>query len=108
MITWLAEPGRRESKFKKKGIVSFIPPTEQLWRESQTPCRKQRRKYSRNLRFHSGGQMWEVLQRLIDRRRARLDLKVVKSIFGFKYRPRVKRLETPVCDLTVFHVHYGK
>ena len=73
--------------------------------------------YSRNLRFHSGKQMWEVLQRLVDRTRARLDLKVVKTIFGFKYRPRVKRLqqnqwgvqvETPTYDLTVFHVHYGK
>jgi hypothetical protein len=73
--------------------------------------------YSRNLRFHSGKQMWEVLQRLVDRTRAKLDLKVVKTIFGFKYRPRVKRLkqnqwgvevETPVYDLTVFHVHYGK
>jgi hypothetical protein len=73
--------------------------------------------YSRNLRFHSGKQMWEVLQRLVDRTRAKLDLKVVKTIFGFKYRPRVKRLkqnqwgvevETPTYDLTVFHVHYGK
>jgi hypothetical protein len=73
--------------------------------------------YSRNLLFHSGKQMWEVLQRLVDRTRARLDLKVVKTIFGFKYRPRVKRLkqnqwgievETPTYDLTVFHVHYGK
>jgi hypothetical protein len=73
--------------------------------------------YSRNLQFHSGKQMWEILQRLVDRSRARLDLKVVKTIFGFKYRPRVKRLkenqwggeiETPVYDLTVFHVHYGK
>jgi len=73
--------------------------------------------YSRNLRFHSGKQMWEVLHRVVDRTRARLDLKVVKTIFGFKNRPRVKRLqqnqwgvevETPVYDLTVFHVHYGK
>jgi hypothetical protein len=49
--------------------------------------------YSRNLRFHSGKQMWEVLQRLVDRTRARLDLQVVKTIFGFKCRPRVKRLQ---------------
>jgi len=73
--------------------------------------------YSRNLQFHSGKQMWEILQRLVDRSRSRLDLKVVKTIFGFKNRPSVKRLkanqwgaeiETPVYDLTVFHVHYGK
>jgi len=73
--------------------------------------------YSRNLQFHNGNQMWEILQRLVDRTRSRLDLKVVKTIFGFKKRPSVKRLkknqwgveiETPVYDLTVFHVHYGK
>jgi hypothetical protein len=73
--------------------------------------------YSRNLQFYSGKQMWEILQGLVDRTRSRLDLKVVKTIFGFKKRPRVKRLqknqwgvdiETPVYDLTVFHVHYGK
>jgi hypothetical protein len=73
--------------------------------------------YSRNLRFSSGKQMWELLQRLVDRTRARLDLEVVKTIFGFKRRPRLKRLkqnqwgievETPTYDLTVFHVHYGK
>lgn len=73
--------------------------------------------YSRNLRFRSGKQMWEVLQRLVDRTRSKLDLKVVKTIFGFKRRPRIQRLkqnqwgievETPVYDLTVFHVHYGK
>jgi len=73
--------------------------------------------YSRNLQFYSGKQMWEILQGLVDRTRSRLDLKVVKTIFGFKKRPSVKRLkknqwgvdiETPVYDLTVFHVHYGK
>lgn len=73
--------------------------------------------YSRNLRFHSGQKMWQVLQGLIDRTRGTLNLKVVKTIFGFKYRPRVKRLkenrwgvdvETPAYDLTVFNVHYGK
>jgi hypothetical protein len=73
--------------------------------------------YSRNLGFRSGKQMWEVLQRLVDRTRSRLDLKVVKTIFGFKRRPSVKRLkqnqwgvevETPIYDLTVFPVHYGK
>jgi len=73
--------------------------------------------YSRNLQFHSGHKMSQVLQRLIDRNRGKLDLKVVKTIFGFKYRPRVKRLkqnrwgievETPTYDLTVLHIHYGK
>jgi len=37
--------------------------------------------------------MWEVFQGLVDRTLARLDLKVVKTIFGFKNRPSVKRLK---------------
>jgi hypothetical protein len=73
--------------------------------------------YSRNLQFRRGHQMWQVFQGLIDRTRRTLNLKVVKTIFGFKYRPRIKRLkknrwgvqvETPTYDLTVFHIHYGK
>lgn len=73
--------------------------------------------YSRNLRFHSGREMWQVLQGLIDRNRGILNLKLVKTIFGFKNRPQLKRLkqnrwgvqvETPTYDLTVFHIHYGK
>jgi len=63
--------------------------------------------YSRNLRFHSGQKMWQVLQGLIDRTRGTLNLKVVKTIFGFKYRPRVQRLKENrwgvdrVCDISV-------
>lgn len=73
--------------------------------------------YSRNLRFHSGRKMWQVLQGLIDRNRGTLNLPMVKTIFGRKYRPRVQRLlegqwgievENPTYDLTVFHIHYGK
>lgn len=73
--------------------------------------------YSRNLRFYSGQKMWQVLQGLVDRTRGTLSLKVVKTIFGFKYRPRIQRLkqnrwgvevETPTYDLTVFHIYYGK
>ena len=41
--------------------------------------------YSRNLRFGSGHQMWQRLQGLIDRTRGTLNLKVVKTIFGFKH-----------------------
>jgi hypothetical protein len=73
--------------------------------------------YSRNLWFHRGTAMWEVLQGLVDRNRRLLNLKMVKTIFGFKCRPRVKQLrenrwgvelETPAYDVTVFHIHYGK
>jgi hypothetical protein len=43
--------------------------------------------YSRNLIFHRGGQMEEIVQALIDRTRARLNVKVLKTIFCEKGRP---------------------
>ena len=75
--------------------------------------------YSRNLLFHSGSQMEQVFQALIDRSRSPLDLDRVKTIFGDKHRPhrntRRKNptrwgvvVETPAYDVTVFKVHYGK
>jgi hypothetical protein len=42
---------------------------------------------SRNLLFLRGTTMNEVYQKLIDRTRAPLDLKQVKTIFGFSHRP---------------------
>lgn len=75
--------------------------------------------YSRNLLFHSGGQMEQVFQALIDRSRWPLDLDRVKTIFGDKKRPhretRKKNptrwgvvVEKPDYDTTIFKVHYGK
>jgi len=73
--------------------------------------------YSRNLIFRRGGQMDQVFQGLIDRTRARLDVKRLKTIFGAKARPHRDRkrrphlavaLETPTYDLTVFKLHFGK
>jgi len=74
--------------------------------------------YSRNLIFHLGGQMDQVFQGLIDRTRARLDVKKLKTIFGFKGRPHRDRkgkpprlevvVETPSYDLTIFKLHFGK
>jgi hypothetical protein len=74
--------------------------------------------YSRNLIFHLGGQMEQVFQGLIDRTRARLDVKKLKTIFGFKGRPHRDRkgkpprlevvVETPSYDLTIFKLHFGK
>jgi hypothetical protein len=75
--------------------------------------------YSRNLLFHSGRQMEEIFQALIDRTRAPLDLDRIKTIFGDKNRPHYDKrkknptrwgvvVETPTYDLTVFKVHYGK
>jgi hypothetical protein len=51
--------------------------------------------YSRNLIFHLGGQMEQIFQGLIDRTRARLDVKRVKTIFGRKGRPHRDRKGKP-------------
>jgi len=74
--------------------------------------------YSRNLIFRLGGQMEQVFQGLIDRTRARLNVKKLKTIFGFKGRPHRDRkgkpprlevvVETPSYDLTIFKLHFGK
>jgi len=63
--------------------------------------------------------MDQVFQALIDRSRARLDLKNIKTILGYrrwpKYRPRTKRsaegevaVERPTYDLTIFKPRCGK
>ena len=44
--------------------------------------------YSRNLVFEVGGHMDQVFQALIDRSRAPLDLKTIKTILGYKHRPK--------------------
>lgn len=74
--------------------------------------------YSRNLIFHRGAQMEEIFQGLIDRTRARLDVKQLKTIFGAKGRPHWDRkgkaprlevvVERPQYDLTIFKLHFGK
>jgi hypothetical protein len=75
--------------------------------------------YSRNLVFQVGGHMDQVFQALIDRSRAPLDLKTIRTIFGYRHRPiyrrRTKRsaecevaVERPTYDLTIFKLHCGK
>lgn len=73
--------------------------------------------YSRNLLFRVGGQMEQVFQDLVDRNRARLDIRSLRTIFGLKQRPRSNHrrahgvmvtVETPVHDVTVFKLHFGK
>src|SRR5246500_1651001 len=75
--------------------------------------------YSRNLIFKVGGHMDQVFQALIDRSRAPLDLKTIKTILGYrrrpKYRPRARRstewevaVERPTYDLTIFKLHCGR
>jgi hypothetical protein len=74
--------------------------------------------YSRNLLFQRGSQLEQVFQRIVDRTRARLDVRQVKTLFGAKQRPRghstrhsaprlVVVVETLAYDLTVFKVHFG-
>jgi hypothetical protein len=75
--------------------------------------------YSRNLVFEVGGHLDQGFQALIDRSRAPLDLKSIRTILGYRrrprYRPRTKRsaewevsLERPAYDLTIFQLHCGK
>jgi len=75
--------------------------------------------YSRNLVFTVGGRMDEVFQALIDRTRRRMDLRTVKTILGYRRRPRYRprrgkraptwevTVERPVYDLTIFKLHAG-
>jgi hypothetical protein len=78
--------------------------------------------YSRNLVFKAGGHMDQVFQALINRSRGALDLKTVKTILGYKRRPRYRQrrgksaksaewevtVEKPTYDLTIFKLHCGK
>jgi Enoyl-(Acyl carrier protein) reductase len=47
--------------------------------------------YSRNLLFRSGATMERVFAAIIDRTRARIDVPVLKTLFGFKSRPHRDR-----------------
>jgi len=70
--------------------------------------------YSRNFLFERGRALEDMFQGLIDRTRATLDIKTVKTILGCKQRPQQKgatrweiTVETPEYDLTVFRIHAG-
>jgi len=73
--------------------------------------------YSRNLLFRTGLQMDRVFEGMIDRTRAKLNFKKVKTIFGRKTRGwkrtdsplRYERVvETPKYDMTIFKVHFER
>jgi hypothetical protein len=75
--------------------------------------------YSRNLLFEVGGHMEQVFQALIDRSRAPLDMQIVKTILGYRRRPKYRRaqksskrwevaVERPTYDLTIFKLYCGK
>jgi hypothetical protein len=72
--------------------------------------------YSRNLVFDLGSQMEQVFQALIDRSRAPLNLKTIKTILGYRHRPKYHKrkgpqwevvVERPTYDLTIFKLHCG-
>jgi len=75
--------------------------------------------YSRNLLFKRGRFLDQVFNGAIDRSRALLDIKTVRTIFGYKHRPCRKHksgkrprfevaVEKPAYNLTVFKVHHGR
>src|SRR5215813_6916165 len=75
--------------------------------------------YSRNLVFQVGAHMDQVFQALIDRSRAPLDLQAIKTILGYRHRPKYRRrtkrsaewevaVERPTYDLTIFKLRCGK
>ena len=57
--------------------------------------------YSRNLVFEVGGCMDQVFQTLIDRSRAPLDLKTIKTILGYKRRPQYRVRNKPSAEWEV-------
>lgn len=74
---------------------------------------------SRNLLFTRGRIMEQVFESIIDRTRGTLNIKTVKTIFGYQRRPyrkdkRGKRpkieivVERPAYNLTIFKIHFGK
>lgn len=67
--------------------------------------------YSRNFLFEHGRDLDEVFEGLIDRTRATLDIKTIKTILGCKRRPQQRSktrwevtVETPEYGLTVFKI----
>lgn len=71
---------------------------------------------SRNFLFHRGTQLDKIYQNLIDLTRSQLDVKKLKTIFGFKRRPHNRKIkktfqihiERPSYNMTVFSVKDGK
>ena len=75
--------------------------------------------YSRNLIFTRGQTMAQLFDSIIDRTRAPMNIKTIKTIFGYKHRPFYKDrqgkrprievvVERPVYNLTIFKIHFGK
>jgi len=73
--------------------------------------------YSRNLLFGSGSRMERLFDMIIDRTRTRLDLPMVRTLFGVGHRPHRADPELsprqgvvilrPQWNLTIFKIHFG-
>src|SRR6266508_2447637 len=129
MSPWRPRGRSTGSSSPKTGTASPRSRTSQRWSDSACLCfgldlAEQERsgfRYgdsvfqvedSRNLVFTVGGQMEQVFQDLVDRNRARLGLRQIRTIFGAQHRhlraragrraPRVAVVvETPVSGPTV-------
>jgi hypothetical protein len=74
--------------------------------------------YSRNLLFRVGAQMERVFDAIIDRTRSRLDMPILRTLFGARTRPHRDRaggppriaavIERPRYGLTWFTLHFGR
>jgi hypothetical protein len=66
--------------------------------------------YNRDLIFHQGCEMSAVLDALVDRNRVRMNVPLLKTIFGRKNRPHLTAwqvtVERPSYDLTIFKVQH--
>jgi hypothetical protein len=64
--------------------------------------------YSRNLLFHSGGQMEDLFDRVLDRTRSRLDIPALRTLFGLKARPhRNRKSGPPAQEIVIEKPRYG-
>jgi hypothetical protein len=64
--------------------------------------------YSRNLLFASGAQMEVLFDRILDRTRSRLDIPMIRTVFGLKTRPhRTRKNGPPVQDIVIEKPQYG-
>ena len=64
--------------------------------------------YSRNLLFASGGQMQELFDRILDRTRSRLDIPLLRTMFGLKTRPHRNRAAGPPAqEIVIEKPQYG-
>src|SRR5882724_5554565 len=64
--------------------------------------------YSRNLLFRSGRQMEDLFDRVLDRTRSRLDIPMLRTIFGLKNRPHQNRASGPPAqEVVIEKPQYG-